>query len=134
MGILNWLGIGSELAAPIEAVGTLYTKEKDKIAAESQLLQSAMPAEVERLKTNEILAQSASFYRNGWIAMTGWSTGGLMMLYWLPQLLIANYIHITNCLVTHQVQPFPIASTDIMQLVFLMFGGFSFHYLGKKGS
>lgn len=134
MGFLNWLGLGKVIAEPIEAASKFVTTDKDRILAQSQLMSATQSAEVERLKTNEILAQSAKFYNSGWIATTGWTTGAMMILYWLPQLLVADYVWIGNCLATHTVLPFPISSNDIMQLVFLMFGGFSFHYLGKKVS
>ena len=37
MGLLQWIGLGSEIAKPIDAVSNFYTTDKARIEAETKL-------------------------------------------------------------------------------------------------
>ncbi len=38
MGLMDYLGLGKELARPIEAVGKLYTTDKDRLELEAKVV------------------------------------------------------------------------------------------------
>jgi hypothetical protein len=133
MGILSWIGIGADIAKPIQAVGDLYTTDKARIEAETGLQTELEKGIVAQTNVNAILASSSRWFNSGWQPMIGWTSGFLVLLYYFPQLIIATYIWGSNCLDTGVVTPFPIKPDDILNLVYLLFG-FGVHHLFNKKS
>lgn len=131
MGILSWLGVGSEIAKPIEAVSGLYTTDKERLEAEAKLTEVIQQPQLAQLKNNAIMLASQKLFESGWQPLIGWTSGACVALYYVPQLIVANYIWIDNCLDEHKVIPFPVQSDDILNLVYLLFG-FGTYHLAKK--
>lgn len=130
MGLLGWLSMSSpkDLAAPIEAVSDLYTTDKARINAQTGLIAEVDKAIIAQTGVNAIMAQSTSFFVSGWQPMIGWTSGFLVLIYYAPQLIIINYLWAKACLLTGEIKPFPMSPTDILNLIYLLFG-FATHSL-----
>ena len=132
MGLLQWIGLGSEIAKPIEAVSNLYTTDKAKIEAETKLEEVTQKPQLMQLANNTIMANSKYFFESAWPSLIGWTSGFCVALYYIPQLIIVNYEWSRNILLTHVIMPFPIDPTDILNLVYLLFGFGAYHIVKKK--
>jgi hypothetical protein len=132
MGILKWLGIGADIAKPIEAVSSLYTTDKERLKAEAELESVIQKPQLQRLDINQIFASAESFFNNGWQSLTGWTSGFCIALYWIPQLVIANIIWASECFTQHKVIPFPIDPSDLFHLIYLLFGFGTYHIAKSK--
>lgn len=113
---------GKIIPETVKAVGDLYTTDKARIEAETAYQQALQPSVKGQQEINRTLAASLYFFNNGWQSLIGWSAGLLILVYWAPQLCVANYIWMTNALALGQVETFPIKPDDIMNLVWLVFG------------
>lgn len=132
MGILSWMGIGADIAKPIQAVGDLYTTDKARIEAETGLQEQLEKGIVAQSNVNAILASSTRWFNSGWQPMMGWTCGFLILLYYFPQISIATWIWAEHCFATGVVSPFPIKADDILNLVYLLFGFGAHHLLNRK--
>ena len=135
MGIADWLGISSAIksaADPIKAVGDLYTTDKARIEAETELQKVVQKPQLAQLDTNKVFASSESFFKSGWSPLLGWTCGFLILVYYLPQIVIATYVWWGACLDTGIVKPFPIKPDDILNLVYLLFGFGAHSIVSKK--
>jgi hypothetical protein len=132
MGLLSWIGIGKEIAEPIKAASDLYTTEKARIAAETNLELVQQQRGLKQLDNNKIMLIANSVFQSGWQPLTGWTAGFCLALYWVPQLFIANIIWARECLNMGHVIPFPIDPSDIMNLIYLLFGFGTYHLAKKK--
>lgn len=132
MSILSWIGLGGQLAKPIEAVSNLYTTDKAKILAETGMELAQQKRGMAQLENNRLMISSGKFFESAWPALVGWTSGFCVALYWIPQLLVANLIWAQECLDTGRVTPFPIDPTDILNLVYLLFGFGTYHLVKKK--
>lgn len=132
MGIKDWFGLGDSIAKPIKAVGDLYTTDKARIEAETKFEEVIQKPVLAQVDLNKTFAKSARFFDSSWQPLTGWTAGFCIFLYWVPQLIFANYLWMNICLEQNRVIPFPIYSDDIMQLVYLVFGFSAYHIVKKK--
>ncbi len=80
---------------------------------------------------NLIADLSKTFFNSGWQPLIGWTAGFLILIYYAPQLIIADYVWTINCLQTGTITPFPIKPDDILNLVWLLFG-FGTYSLAKN--
>jgi hypothetical protein len=80
---------------------------------------------------NEIMMRSRIFFESAWPALIGWTSGGCIALYYVPQLIICNYVWISTCLESHTIVPFPMNPENILNLVYLLFG-FGSHNIIKN--
>jgi hypothetical protein len=131
MGLLSWIGIGKELAAPVDAVSNLYTTDKARIEADTNLETAQQQRGLKQLDNNRLMIMSGKVFESAWPALTGWTAGFCLALYWIPQLFIANLIWAEECLDAGRVIPFPIDPSDLFHLVYLLFG-FGTYNLAKK--
>lgn len=131
MGILNWLGVGKDLAEPINAIGTLYTTDKEKLEAEKNLKEIVQKPILSQLDINKVLAQSQVLFNSGWQPLMGWTCGFLILIYYAPQIIIATYVWGSHAILSGVVPPFPIRSDDILNLVYLLFG-FGLHSMFRN--
>ncbi len=131
MGIASWLGLGKELADPINAVGNLYTTDKERLAAEASLAEIKNRPVMAQLSNNAIFAASTNIFNSGWQSLIGWTAGFLVLLYYAPQIIIATYVWGKYCIDTQAVIPYPIKSDEILNLVYILFG-VGAHSLIKK--
>ena len=126
MGLLDWI-----TPKTINSVSNLYTTDKARLQAESEILKAATPMVTAQLENNHAMIQSGKWYLSFWIALLGYTMGFCMALYWIPQLIIVNYLWIEQSLKLHKITPFPISDTSIMQVVMLLLGVGVFHKMGK---
>lgn len=122
MGIMNWLGIGKDLAEPINAVGNLYTTDKARIEAETKLQEILQKPQIAQLENNKLLALSGKLFNSGWMPLLGWTCGFLILLYYAPQILIVTYVWGKVCIISGKPIPFPMKADEILNLVYLLFG------------
>lgn len=122
MGIMNWLGIGADIAKPIDSVSNLYTTDKARIEAETKYEEIAQKPILSQLSNNAIMASSSNLFNSGWQPLTGWTAGFLVLIYYFPQIMIITYVWGTQCIDTGIVTPFPMKPDDILNLVYLLFG------------
>src|ERR1700722_4441958 len=130
MGLKDWLGIGAEIAKPIEAVGDLYTTDKARIKATAELTEAQKNlAEVVQkpnlalLENERLLVMSSNFFKSAYIPMAGWTAGFLLLCYYLPQIIVVNYIWAKTSLDAGLCLPFPMKPDDILHLVYVMCAG-----------
>lgn len=131
MGIKDWLGIGSEIAKPIEAVGDLYTTDKARIEANTKLEDVLQKPVLAQIDLNKIFASSNNVFVSGWIPLLGWSCGFLLLAYYLPQIVIATWVWGHLCINSGIIKPFPMKPDDLMNLVYLLITS-KIHSLIKK--
>ena len=122
MGIMNWLGIGADLAKPIDSVSNLYTTDKARLEAEKDLTEVAQKPQLAQLDNNKLLILTGKIFNLGWIALLGWTSGFLVLLYYAPQIFIITYVWGSECIRTGIVTSFPMKSDEILNLVYLIFG------------
>lgn len=122
MGLMNYLGLGKDIAAPIDAVGKLYTTDRDRLEAENKLEEIQQRSQLAQLDNNKLLIMTGQMFNSGWMALLGWTAGFLVLLYYLPQILIITYVWGKYCVTTGKATPFPMKSDEILNLVYLLFG------------
>lgn len=134
MSLFEWMGkgIGKDVAEPIKAIGDLYTTDKARIEAQTKLEEQMQKAVLSQAAINQTFASSAHLFNSGWQPLIGWTSGFLILIYWLPQLVLANYLWMGNCLDAHKVLDFPIKPTDMMNLIYLLFGFGGYTLIQKK--
>ncbi len=115
MGLLNWIGIGKDIAEPINAIGNLYTKDKERLEGENKLQETINKPLIQQLHSKHI-------FESAWPALIGWTSGFLVLIYYAPQILIITYVWGANCIINETVTPFPMKPDDIFNLVWLLFG------------
>lgn len=130
MSLRDWLGLGAEVAKPIEAVGDLYTTDKARIEANAKLTEAQAKFEeikqkpqLAGIEVERILAMSANVFKSGYIPCAGWTAGFLMLVYYLPQLIVMNYVWAKASIVAGHCLPFPMKPDDILNLVYVMCAG-----------
>jgi|SRR6267154_4076952 len=131
MGILNWIGLGDQIAKPIDSIGKLYTTDKDRLDAQlkhEEILQKTQSGQSE---INKIFASSDGIFKSGWQPLIAWTCGFLVLLYYAPQIIIVMYVWGRSCILTGVVTPFPMKPDDILNLVWLLFG-FGGYSLGNR--
>ncbi len=122
MGLMNWLGMGKDIAEPIRAVGDLYTTDKARIEAQEKLEATQQKPQLAQLENNRLLVISGKFFNSGWLALLGWTCGLLILLYYAPQIIIITYVWGRQCIESGVATPFPMKSDEILYLVYLLFG------------
>lgn len=132
MGFLSWIGLGAELAKPIDSVSNLYTTDKARLEAEKDLTEVAQKPRLAQLENNRIMALASNGFESLWQPLLGWTAGFCVALYYIPQLLVVNLVWAEEVLETHKITPFPIDPSDIMNLVYLLFGFGTYHIAKKK--
>jgi hypothetical protein len=131
MGIMDLIGVGKDLAEPIKAVGTLYTTDKERLDAEENLAETTQKPQLAQLETNKVFANSLDFFTRAWQPMLGWSCGFLILVYYAPQIIIYTYLWVHLCVETDTIRPFPMSPTDLLNLVYLLFG-FGTHSIAQQ--
>ena len=132
MGLFNFLGAGKDLAQPIKAIGDLYTTDKARLEAENTLVDTIQKPGLMQLANNAKMLASPIFFESAWPALVGWTSGACVFLYWVPQLLVADYVWASQCFAMGTVVPFPIQADDIYNLVWLLFGFGGYSLIKKK--
>jgi len=132
MGLFDYLGIGKDIAEPIKAVGTLYTTDKERLIAEEKLQDTLQKPQLAQIENNKLLILTGKLFNSGWQPLIGWTSGACVFLYWVPQLLIANYIWASQCFAVGSVIPFPIKPDEIYNIVWLLFGFGGYSLLKRK--
>lgn len=132
MGLLKFLGLGDEIAKPIDAVSKLYTTDKERLEAEKNLTDVMQRPQLAQLENNKLLILTGKLFNSGWQPLIGWTSGACVFLYWVPQLMIANWVWSQQCFMQGEVVKFPIAPDDIYNLVWLLFGFGGYSLIKKK--
>lgn len=131
MSFLRWLGLGKSLAEPIKAVGDLYTTDKARIEAATKYELAEQKRGLAQLENNRLMIQSAEFFQSAWPALIAWTAGACIALYYIPQLVILNYLWIKQSIELQTFIAFPLDPTDILNLIYLLFG-FGVHNVIKN--
>jgi len=76
MGVLSWLGMGKQAAAPIEAVGNvfdkLFTSDEERAAADAVMEKLRQQPGALQVELNKIEAGHRSVFVAGWRPAIGW--------------------------------------------------------------
>jgi hypothetical protein len=123
MGISDWFGLGSAIsktADPIKAVGDLYTTDKARIEAQAKLEEVTQKPALAQIALNTVLANSDNIFKSAYVPLLGWTCGLLILLYYLPQIIVATWVWSDACFATGIVKPFPIKPDDLLNLVYLL--------------
>lgn len=130
MGIKDWLGIGSAISKPIEAVGELYTTDKARLEAtatlteaQTKLVDVTQKPNMALLEVDRILSMSNNLFKSGFIPLSGWTAGFLLLVYYLPQLMVMHYVWARHAIDTGSCSPFPMKPDDLLHLVYVMCAG-----------
>ena len=75
------------------------------------------------LDINNAISNYPSLLKSGHISIAGWTAGLLYLIYWLPQLIIINYVWGKACINSGVVTPYPLKPDDITNLVIVMCAG-----------
>lgn len=129
---MNLLGLTTDLAKPIEAVSNLYTTDKARLAAQAALEEVIQKRGLAQLENNKVMAMSANFFSSAWQPLIGWTAGLCVALYYIPQLIVINLEWTLTVIEGHVLIPFPMQPTDILNLVYLLFGFGTYHLAKKK--
>lgn len=132
MGIMKWLGIGKEIAEPIEAVSKLYTTDKERLDAEAKLEEIVQKPVLAQLNTNAIMAAAQSIFVSGWQPLIAWTAGFLVLIYYCPQIIITTWVWGKACFLSGVVSPFPMKPDDILNLIYLLFGFGTYSLVKRK--
>lgn len=133
MGIFDWLGkgIGKDISEPIKAVGELYTTDKERIIAETKLLDVEQKPGLAQLENVKFQILSGKFFDRAWPSLIGWTAGAGIALFYIPQITFTEIMWMILCIEQHKVLPFPMSPADLLNLIYLLFGAGTF-LLGKK--
>ena len=129
---MSWIGLGADIAKPIDAVSNLYTTDKARIAAETSYEAVTQKRGLAQLENNRLMAIAGNLFESSWQPLIGYTAGFCVALYYVPQLIVANVIWAQECIDTGHVIPFPIDPSDILNLVYLLFGFGTYHLVKKK--
>ncbi len=126
MGVMDFLGIGGAVSAPIEAIGNVigkvYTSEGEKLSAQEILERLRQNPQFWNSELNKINAIDTRFFNSGWRPFIGWVCGTCVGLYYIPQFLMAAFLWTLMCLQKNALLPYPINPESLMQLCYLMLG------------
>ena len=131
MGLLSLIGLGNELAKPIEAVSNLYTTDKARIWADTAQEEVEQQRGLAQLRNDGIMAASANFFTEAWQPMIAWTAGLCLALYYIPQLIVINLVWSLHVLESGHIHTFPINPDDLIHLVYMLFG-FGGYNIAKK--
>lgn len=67
-----------------------------------------------------------------WRPLIGWTCGACIALYYIPQILIADYLWIKLSVQKNDILPFPIKSDDILNLVYILLSWGTLKTVEKK--
>lgn len=132
MSLLPWLGIGQEIAKDLDAVSNLYTTDKARLEGQTKLEEQLNKPVLAQIENNRIMAMSANFFESAWPALIGWTSGFCVALFYIPQILMADYIWFVHCINANEFEPFPMDPEEILNLVYLLFGFGTYHLVKKK--
>lgn len=139
MGILQTLGIGDlggAVAAPIDAIGNLigkvYTTDGEKLSAQEMLERLRQNPQLWQADTNKIDAASDWWFQRGWRPSYGWVGSISLFFYFVPQYIIASILWTITCLQQHNIVPFPVSATPVLELAGLLLGIYGTHRTIEK--
>jgi Holin of 3TMs, for gene-transfer release len=136
MGLLDILGGGKTLAAPIEAVGSVLDKvvttDKDRANAEQVMALIRQNPILWQVTLNQLNAQSNRWFDSGWRPFIGWIGGLCLGFYFLPQFTIAAYLWCNMCIAQGTILPYPIKADQLMELVYLLLGFGAYHIADRR--
>lgn len=73
---MNWLGLGKEVAAPIDALGNtidkMFTNDEERMQAQAVLDKIRIQPAILNAEMNKIEAQHRSIFVAGWRPAIGW--------------------------------------------------------------
>lgn len=122
------------LSEPLKAADNLFTSDKERLEGKSKLEEIQQKPELLLLEIyKQVMADSSkSLFNSAWPHLIGWTAGFLIMLYYTPQLIIMIYVWGHHCIDTNKVTPFPMKSSEILNLVYLLFGMGAYAFLKRK--
>lgn len=127
MGIIDSiLGKGVIGEKPLEQAGNLAWKLREVFKGKEvdPQTQSDSLKKLDELvhQINLADAQSKSWWQAGWRPFIGWIAGLSLGFYYIPQFSLAAYIWSKMCLKANEILPYPMASDQLMELVYALLG------------
>ncbi len=117
---------GDGVAKPIEAFGAaanaLFTSDDERLnRAEIMARIEQAPASWQN-DLNKLNAASESIFISGGRPFIIWVAGAALAIFYLPQFSLATYMWVKFSLAANAIQPYPISSTSLMELVYSLLG------------
>jgi hypothetical protein len=119
---------GEGVKAVFEGAGGLATSIRSAITGD-------MPPEVElklreleaslnrgQQEINKIEAASGSLFVAGWRPAIGWICAASLGFYYIPQYIVATVLWVKVVIASGVMQPYPVTSAGLMELVFAVLG------------
>ena len=126
MGILDSIGFGKVVVAPIEAIGNVidkvYTSEEKKLSSQKMIDHLKQNPQQWIIKLNKIIASDTRLFNSGWRSFIGWICGFCLVVYYVPQYILSTYFWVLSCIESNSISAYPIDPSSLMQLVYLMLG------------
>lgn len=115
MGILSNI-LGDATAKPIEAIGNVVDKFVNG-DENRELAKAALQIEI-----NKIEAANQSLFVSGARPFILWVCGFSLACYFIPQYIMGAYLWVKMCLATQTLQPYPLDTRGLMELVYSLLG------------
>ena len=125
MSILSRI-LGSAAAEPINAIKELvdvaFTSDEEKLDKHILMQRILQAPQMAQLEQNKVEAQHSSKYVAGWRPYIGYIAGTCIGLFYIPQLILANYLWYNECIRLQAMVPFPMSDKSLMELVYVLLG------------
>jgi len=132
MTLADWLGISKTIPNTVNAVSNLYTTDKARLEAQKNLADVIEQSDKLSGAVNVADANSINLFQSLWRPLLGWTAGACVALYYIPQIVLTEYVWFLQCLAQHQVIKFPMPSDEIMNLVYILLGFGAYRMIEKK--
>ncbi len=117
---------GESIAKPIEAFGNaanaLFTSDDEKLNRAEIMARIEQQPLLLQSELNKINAASGNVFLAGGPPFIIWVAGLSLAIYYIPQYSLATYMWVKFSLEANLIQPYPINSDSLMELVYSLFG------------
>jgi hypothetical protein len=128
MGWLQTLvgNTGEGVAKPIDAMGNaldqIFTSDEEKLSHAEVMAKLEQQPLIAQQLLNELGAKSDNIFISGWRPFIGWVAGVTLAIYYIPQFVVATYLWAKFSLLAGGIQPYPMDSRQLMELVWALLG------------
>lgn len=125
MSILSNI-FGTGIAEPIVAVkdllDTVFTSDEEKLDKKILMERVSQSPNLATIELNKKNSEHKSKFVAGWRPYIGYVAGTCIGLFYIPQLILANYLWYNACLKLDALVPFPMSDKALMELVYVLLG------------
>ncbi len=128
---MGWLsnlmsGSGDSIAKPVDAIGNaldkVFTSDDEKLTHAEVMEKLIQQPAIAQQVLNELNAKSESVFIAGGRPAIIWICAASLAIYYIPQFSVATYMWTKFSFAAGAIQPYPIDSGQLMQLVWAVLG------------